>query len=354
MGVASPSHGGYYQNITSRSNAIFIQKIIAKIPIGYTLCTATNPMGSGYKDSIIGNNKGTGRYEVYIRKVICGTTGSFSSGGHLYLSGGNVATIQNPIIWYVASSTVYDMTDSEKYDDAIINAQEVADAITEKAENEGWATKLTYIDSTGIFTGKLSANTVTAIKINASQITAGQIDVARLNVVALKSELITAGNINALTLDVKKGKIGGWTINTSSISASHIILDSLNKRLAVFGANSSAMAGQRVQIYYNKDSDFGIYATSSSGVAVFSLGSSNTIAGWNITSASISKNSVSLGADGSITNGTKWQFNNNGSGRLANGNIIWDSLGKVTFSSSVSLNWTTPINSITTALGGST
>ena len=283
VGQASPYHGGYCQNIQSRSNTLFIQKIIAKIPIGYTLGAASNPMGSGYKDSIIGDNQGTGRYEIYLRKTICGTSGTFNNGGHLYLSGGGTATVNNPLIWYVASSTVYDMTDSEKYDDAITNAQEVADAITEKAESEGWATKLTYIDSTGIFTGRLSANSVTALQLNASQITAGQIDVARLNVVALKSEIVTAESINALTLDVKKGKI----------------------------------------------------------------------AGWSITSLSISKNSVSLGADGSISSGTKWQLNNNGSGRVASGNISWDISGKVTFSSIVSLNWTTPINSITTALGGS-
>ncbi len=64
-----------------------------------------------------------------------------------------------------------------------------------------------------------------------------------------------------------------------------------------------------------------------------------TIGGWVISSASITKNSVSLNSDGSITNGTKWKLNNDGSGSLANGNISWDSSGNVAFSSSVSLNW---------------
>lgn len=234
------------------------------------------------------------------------------------------------------------------------SANNLLEVIYDKADSEGWVNKLTYIDANGIFTGHLSANTVTAIQINASQITAGQIDVARLNVVALKSELITAGNINALTLDVKKGKIGGWNIGASTLFTSYIKLDATNRRIVVHRSTSGVTSGNRVQLFYNSDSDFGLYATDVNGSTTLMLGSSNLIAGWSISSTSISKNSVSLGADGSIINGTKWQLKNDGSGRLANGNIIWNTTGTVTFSSSVSLNWTTPINSITTALGGST
>lgn len=116
-GVASPEHGGYVQLIQSRANGVFIQRVIAKIPIGYTLRAASNSMGSGYTDQFLTPTAGTGRYEIYLRKVVCGFTGTFSSGGHLYLSGGLA-----PVTWYVASSTVYDMNDTEKYDAAISNA----------------------------------------------------------------------------------------------------------------------------------------------------------------------------------------------------------------------------------------
>lgn len=113
--------------------------------------------------------------------------------------------------------------------------------------------KLTKIDASGIYTGT----------INASQITAGTISAGRIDVNALKSSLITAGNIEALTLNIGKGKIGGW----------------------------------------------------------------------NISEDAITKNGVSLGSDGSITNGTKWKLNNDGSGQLANGNIKWDAAGTLTFDS---------------------
>lgn len=37
---------------------------------------------------------------------------------------------------------------------------------------------------------------------------------------------------------------------------------------------------------------------------------------------------------------------------MAGGNIAWDATGNVTFGASVVLNWTTPINNINAALGG--
>ena len=189
--------------------------------------------------------------------------------------------------------------------------------------------KLTHISSTGIYTGTLTA----------SQITAGTIDTALLNVDALKATLITAGNINALTLAVNKGTIGGWTINSASISGGQIVLDKANKRIVVYGASSSATSGNRVQLYYNSNTDFGLFATDTAGSTVVQLGYVNRIAGWTINSTQIYKNSVYLGADGSITNGSKWRLNNDGSGQIASGNIAWNALGNVIFGASVSMQW---------------
>jgi len=175
------------------------------------------------------------------------------------------------------------------------NAKVVADAITNKANNEGWSTKLTYVSSSGIFTGTLSANTVNALQLNASQITAGTISTARIDVASLKSSLITAGNIEALTLNVVKGKIGGWNVDADSMYR----------------------------------------------------GVKNNIAGA-YTSAS---GAVTIGSNG--IRGFKWRLDGTGAGAVAGGNISWDASGNVSFGSSVVLNWTTPISSITTALGGS-
>lgn len=152
----------------------------------------------------------------------------------------------------------------------------------------------TYIDENGIFTGTLSANTVNALQLNASQIVAGTINAARIDVASLKASLITAGNIEALTLNVVRGKIGGWSIDTDSIYR----------------------------------------------------GTKNNASGTN-TAAS---GAVCIGSNG--IRGFKWRLDATGAGAVAGGNISWDAAGNVTFGASVVLNWTTPINNITTALGG--
>lgn len=345
------------------------------------------------------------------------------------------------------------ITDAKK---AGTDARTVADAITNKANTEGWATKLTYIGSTGIFTGTLSANAVNAVRINASQITAGTIDAARINVAALKTSLITAGNIEALTLNVVRGKVGGWSLDADSIyrgtknntsgaytgasgsvcigsngirgfkwrldatgagavAGGNIVWDAAGN--VTFGssvvlnwstpiANITTALGGASFAKLTKISSTGIYtgtltaaqvnavainagsitagtlsadrigakAITAAKIAVGTITAAEinvssiqasvvtatavngltctfnkgTIAGWHINASQIYKNSVYLGADGSIYNGTKWKFNNDGSGLIANGNISWNAAGAVTFGTSVSLQWKNDIESAKT------
>ena len=327
------------------------------------------------------------------------------------------------------------------------DAKTVADAITSKANSEGWSNKLTYIGSTGIFTGTLSANTVNAIRINASQITAGTINAARIDVAALKTSLITAGNIEALTLNVVRGRIGGWSIDSDSVyrgtknntsgaytfTSGSVTLGSTGIRGfkwrldatgagAVAGGNISWDASGNVtfgaSVVLNwttpinninnalggtsfpkltKISATGIYTgtltaaqvnavainatsittgtLSADRIATGSITSAKlnansikaniinvsyingltctfvrgTIAGWTIAASQISKNNIVLGADGSIYNGTKWRFANDGSGQIASGNISWNATGTVTFGTSVSLQWKNDIEAAKSA-----
>lgn len=114
IGAGSPGFGGFYQKIASRSNAIFIQKFIAKLPTGYTLNTASNSMGTGYTDKWLTSNQGTGKWETYIREVRCGATGTFSSGGHVYVSGSTTPSTSSPLVWYLAYCTCLDLTDNDE------------------------------------------------------------------------------------------------------------------------------------------------------------------------------------------------------------------------------------------------
>ena len=103
-GTASPGRGGFYQTITSRNNAVFAQIFRAKIPTGFRVVNAENAMGSGYSTHWLTDTAGTGKWEWYIRVTICGTGGSFSSGGHVYLSGSGAVT------WYLSYCNLIDLT----------------------------------------------------------------------------------------------------------------------------------------------------------------------------------------------------------------------------------------------------
>lgn len=122
------------------------------------------------------------------------------------------------------------------------------------------------------------------------------ISASRIDVASLKASLITAGNINALTLTTTKGSIGGWSIDSDSI-------------------------------YRGTKKNAANTYTAASG-------------------------SMTVGSTG--IRGYKWRLESTGAGAVAGGNIVWDASGNVTFAASVSLQWTAPIDSITTALGGNT
>lgn len=107
-GAASPNHGGFYQTITARENATFAQVFQAKVPVGCTLNINENSQGTRNTSYWLTDNVGTGKWEWYVRVSHCGDSGTFSSGGHVSLSGGTA-----PLTWYIGSCNVYDMTKAE-------------------------------------------------------------------------------------------------------------------------------------------------------------------------------------------------------------------------------------------------
>ena len=109
-GSGSPGFGGFVQYISSRANAIFIQIFRAKIPTGRNVATASNSMGDNYKDEWLTSTTGTGRWEWYARRVICGASGTFSTGGHIYIKDGATPTASSPLVWYLSYCNVIDIT----------------------------------------------------------------------------------------------------------------------------------------------------------------------------------------------------------------------------------------------------
>lgn len=105
-GSASPGAGGFYTNHMASANKYFLETFVAKIPVGYTVNAAYNSQGSGSNVYFLTSNLGTGNWEQYSILYKCGTSGSFSSGGHVYITG----TSNTSVSWYVACVTDIDIT----------------------------------------------------------------------------------------------------------------------------------------------------------------------------------------------------------------------------------------------------
>lgn len=129
-GAANPGLGGFHSSINSRANAVFVQIFRAKIPTGHSVVQASNSMGNSYGDVWITDTAGTGKWEWYGRIIYCGESGSFSSGGHVYLNG-NAGTSSSPLYWYISYCQVYDLTKGRydglrcRYADEVTNADTV-------------------------------------------------------------------------------------------------------------------------------------------------------------------------------------------------------------------------------------
>lgn len=242
--------------------------------------------------------------------------------------------------------------------------------------------KLTKIDSTGIYTGTLTA----------TQITAGTINVARLDAASIKSGIINTDYVNGLTLNFVRGKIGGWTIGSDTItigsigaagampiqirsvsSGSGYVYSGQYKPYGItmtWHQNNNAghfVFGQVMSAGNTVKTGFiGIQMLAWDNTEYFCLSANytkvggkevyNRIASWAFDNDSIyrgTKNNSAgayTAASGSVTIGSngirgfKWRLDSTGAGAVAAGNISWDAAGNVTFGSSVSLNWTNAAN----------
>lgn len=275
-GTASPNCGGFAFATACGYKRIFITRIIAKIPVGRDIAFHSNDLGPEGSQKWLTSTKGTGNWQEYICKVQCGTS-KFSSTNYFSITGSFNVT------WYLAYATVFDVTSSERY--------------------------TTTIDANGIYTGSINANQITAGSINADRIAAGCITTSKIAVNAITSDRIAANAINATHItanSITTDKIASNAITGNKIAAHTITSDQINA--------DSIKANIINTNYIN-----GLTCTFTKG----------TIGGWRIGTNNISKNNVSLGSDGTISNGANWSLKNDGSGFLAQHNISWDNRGSM-------------------------
>ncbi|UKB81225.1 pyocin knob domain-containing protein [Chryseobacterium sp. MEBOG07] len=104
---ATPGLGGFILGFMARTNAVFIQKFMAKLPVGYLFNNAENYMGANASVTWLTSRAGTGKWETYVRAVMCGTGTGFGTGGHVYVSGPNTA-----LEFYLAFAEIYEVNSS--------------------------------------------------------------------------------------------------------------------------------------------------------------------------------------------------------------------------------------------------
>ena len=150
IGEATPGCGGFIQPILSRVNAIFVQIFRAKMPVGYNVNVASNPMGANYQDRFITDRAGTGKWEWYVRVVYCGASGSFSVGGHVYLSATSGYS-STSVTWYLSYCNLIDITKGA-YDGLRTRFANSADSIAWS----GITNKPNLVNSFGTKTGDIT------------------------------------------------------------------------------------------------------------------------------------------------------------------------------------------------------
>lgn len=108
-GTASPGCGGFVATHIAAANKVFIERFVAKVPVGYTVQKAHNYQGKGYKVTFLTPQAGTGNWAEYAVLYECGSaedpaagqSGKFSSGGHIYLQANTGYSATN-VTWYLA------------------------------------------------------------------------------------------------------------------------------------------------------------------------------------------------------------------------------------------------------------
>ena len=110
-GTASPYCGGFYLSTHSAANHIYRHIIWAKIPVGYTIGDYRNSIGDGGYSEWLTDTAGTGDWYRYVYDVHAGSSGNFSTFGHVAIRANN-GDNNAAVTWYVCATQVTDITNN--------------------------------------------------------------------------------------------------------------------------------------------------------------------------------------------------------------------------------------------------
>ena len=110
-GTASPYCGGFYLLTQSAANHVYRHIIWAKIPVGYTIGDFRNAIGDGGYSKWLTDTAGTGDWYRYVYEVHAGSSGTFSTFGHVAIRPNN-GDENAAVTWYVCATQVTDITNN--------------------------------------------------------------------------------------------------------------------------------------------------------------------------------------------------------------------------------------------------
>ena len=283
----SPGYGGVYQRINSRANAVFVQKIIAKIPVGYAINTASNSMGTGYTDTWLTSTNGTGKYTTYLRKTVCGATGTFYAGGHVYITGNPTPSESEPLEWYIASMTCFDQT-ADGYSDIEITTK------------DSFAAQLGFTNFEALEKNAVNSENGTLIQggyINTNLIKADALIAIDGFIDKLKTNILAADSIKANMLSVAGFNFADYKIYGGAAYGSGPGIQ-ITSETAERSFKAYKDTNNYIGMYYNSATDWGIKGVVG-GATYLQLGNINKIGGFEIRSTYIQNGGLKL-SSGSI------------------------------------------------------
>ena len=233
-GTASPDRGGFYWGATAKANRVLIVRLIANIPTGYTLKFATNALGTGASHKWLTAYAGTGKWEEYAYKIVCGASGTFSNTGYFYLSGGSTPTSAAPLEWHICYATIFDVTDAE-----IDYISDAAAKYTTKTEHTSSITQLSNsielkvakTDFNALGTRVSSAETTIKQHTDAIALKAAKTDVTALGTRMSAAEAKITPDAIKLTVKSQTETIAGNAANAIQVGGRNLLTGSDFKTL---------------------------------------------------------------------------------------------------------------------------
>ena len=243
-------------------------KNYCQLPVGYKINAAPNSMGTGYTDTWLTPTEGTGKYTTYVRKVVCGTTGNFSAGGHVYITGSPAPTEAKPLEWYIAYMTAFDLT-ADGYGDIEYNAKD------DLAQQLGYSNFDKMVENASKGETIINGAYINTQLIDVETLVADTALVDKLTTRILTTDSITANMISVGGFEFQNGQIfGGKDFGLGP----GVKITSIEGDLSFKAYKDTS---NYISMFYNSASDWGLKGVVG-GVELLKLGITNKIGPFTI------------------------------------------------------------------------